>query len=221
MGTDSALATSVATKAATLSRDIVVAPTIPYGMSRHHDRLPGGSVSLPPRLLVEVLVAVVTDLLSKRNSRSVVLLNGHGGNWPSITCALDELGGLRGELPVAACSWWDLVRDLVEPRVSPGERPVGHAGLVETSAMLAVAPDQVALARADGIAPRTAPALEPSFPNSTYRWRDFARIHPSGVTGPPFGATAEFGRELIEAAARRLVELATALRETPPADADR
>jgi creatinine amidohydrolase len=216
MGTDAAVAVSVAKAAASLSEEIVVAPTIHYGVSRHHDRLPGGAVSLPPRVLIEVLISVVSDLLRTGTSRSVIVLNGHGGNWASITCALDELGGTRGELPVAACSWWHLVPDLIEPHDVPGKERVGHAGAIETSAMLALMPDLVALELAPDTMSPDAGAI-----TSAYIWRDFARLDPSGVIGTPRRATASFGHELVQTAAARLVQLAAALREAGPPRATR
>jgi creatinine amidohydrolase len=190
------------------SDSVILAPAIPYGVSHHHKRLPGGAVSVGTRPFVAYLVAVLSELVDPNRRRAVVVVNGHGGNWAAITCALDELGGERGELPVAACSWWQLVADaLAEAEVPEGG--VGHAGGVETSVMLVIEPEAVDLTAA----PRGT-LDRPQMPAGVHRWLDFALHFPDGVLGAPRTARREFGERLLELASERLIDIAERVRST-------
>jgi creatinine amidohydrolase len=208
VGTDTSIAVAVCEAACARADDLVVAPALPYGVSDHHKRLSGGAVSAGAAAFAAYLKAVVTDLVDPERSRAVLVVNGHGGNWPSITFTLDEIGAAHGELPIAACSWWDLVPELigdVDPNV-PTLR-VGHAGAVETSVILALDPGSV---RADAADPpphgmtTEGPRLQ--------RWLDFSRHFEAGVIGTPSLADAELGRRLVDTAAERLARLARELR---------
>jgi creatinine amidohydrolase len=207
VGTDTSIAVAVCEAACAGADDLVLAPALPYGVSDHHKRLPGGAVSAGAAAFAAYLRAVVTDLVDAQRSRAVLVVNGHGGNWPSITFALDEIGAASGELPIGACSWWDLVPELTEdadPNV-PTPR-VGHAGAVETSVILTLDPSSVRPDAADppshGMATE-GPRLQ--------RWLDFSRHFEAGVIGTPSLADSELGRQLVDTAARRLAALAREL----------
>jgi creatinine amidohydrolase len=209
VGTDTAIAVAVCEAACAGASDLVLVPALPYGVSDHHRSLPGGAVSARPSGFAAYLRAVLTDLVNPDRGLAVVVVNGHGGNWPSIAFALDELGSALGELPVAACSWWDLVPELLEA-ADPGVaslRP-GHAGAVETSIVLALDPDAVRARPPDP--PRTAIRTGPRL----HRWLDFSRHFEAGVIGTPSLAEAELGRMIVAAAAERLARLARELRGT-------
>ena len=78
----------------------------------------------------------------------------------------------------------------------------GHAGQMETSLMLAVAPDLVA--------PPT--AFEPVDPTNTALLA--VELGPSGVIGDPTAASAELGRTLLDAAAGALAHVIDSLPPT-------
>ena len=207
VGTDTAIAVAVCEGACGGADDLVLAPALPYGVSDHHKRLPGGAVSARPAGFAAYLRAVVMDLVDPARGRAVLVVNGHGGNWPSIVFALDEIGAEHGELPIAACSWWDLVAELiadVDPNV-PTLR-VGHAGAVETSVVLAFEPGSVRPELSDP-PPHGMPTEGPRL----HRWLDFSRHFEAGVIGTPTLADADLGRRLVDEAATRLVPLARAL----------
>lgn len=209
LGTDTLIAVGICEAASRHSNRIICAPAIPFGVSDHHKRLPGGAISAGPQPFADYLEAVIVDLLEAASRPRVAVVNGHGGNWPAITFVLDRLGASRGALPVIACSWWHFVGDLLlqaDPAVAEGQ--VGHAGCVETSLMLALHSDRV---KADVIP--TTPAVQVGSDGTTrasdrpavgYLWRDFATTYPTGVIGTPHTADVVFGEELIEQAARRL-----------------
>ena len=143
--TDAAVVEALAHRAAALAATrvpVLVAPTLPYGCSHHH--LPfGGTMSLTTSTYVEVICDLVAGLAAE-GFRSVVLLNGHGGNDAAIRVAVDRLTNeIRCGAHVAAMSYWLAAAAVVE---SSGWAP-GHAGHFETSAMLALYPELVDLDR--------------------------------------------------------------------------
>src|SRR5207244_22486 len=76
-----------------------------------------------------------------------LLLNGHGGNHELAQLAARDVAL---ELParIAAASYWTIAWDaLIEQRAHLGCRLPGHAGVFETSMMLAQRPELVAAAR--------------------------------------------------------------------------
>jgi creatinine amidohydrolase len=216
MGTDIRIAAAICEAACARSASVVAVPPIPFGASHHHKSIVGGAISVPPRALVDYIVSVVGDIVA--GGRSVVVVNGHGGNWASITCALDELGSTVGEVPAVACSWWHLVPDLVSERNDAPGANIGHASAIETSFMLAQARRTVA---SDAIPAGGGPvpgadereAVAPAF---FYKWRDFGRSSREGVFGRPQEADEKFGRLLVETAAERLVRVAEVVRSGAP-----
>lgn len=173
---------------------VVVAPTLPYGSSHHH--LPfGGTLSLSTetyyRVLIDLLESLVTD-----GFRQVFILNGHGGNNELIQLAARDIA-LKHPVRVGAASYWTIARDALK-RVNqdPGASLPGHAGIYETSQMLALHPDLVA-------EPRPAREGGEKFSYSVtppYRleehgfWQSF-----DGFTDSPARATAEQGRSYLDA----------------------
>ena len=137
---DAAIVEALTLRAAALAAEqvpVLVAPTLAYGCSHHH--LPfGGTMSLTTTTYVEVVCDLVSGL-AEQGFRSIVLMNGHGGNDAALRVAVDRLTNeIRCGAHVAATSYFTVA--------STGWSP-GHAGHFETSLMLAIAPDLVHLDR--------------------------------------------------------------------------
>ena len=137
---DSAIVEAIALRSAELAAEqvpVLVAPTLPYGCSHHH--LPfGGTMSLTTTTYVEVVCDLVAGLAAQ-GFRSIVLINGHGGNDAALRVAVDRLTNeVRCGAHVAATSYYQIA--------STGWVP-GHAGHFETSLMLALTPELVHLDR--------------------------------------------------------------------------
>lgn len=185
LGTDCFLVEAVAHRAAALAvRDVVVAPVVWAGLSPHHVAL-GPTVTIEPELLIGFTRALVGEL--RRTFCAVLLVNGHGGNrgW---------LGALALQERCPVVSYWELVDPgLMHELFAADLGSVGHAGQLETSAMLAVAADLVG---AHG------PAFEP-----ITRAHDpllLPDMGESGVLGDPSVADEDRGERFIDAAATAL-----------------
>jgi creatinine amidohydrolase len=192
VGTDSLLVESVCLRAAGLAdADVIVAPTVWTGLSRHHVRL-GVTVTLEPELLIELTRQIVRCL--RPWFRDVVIVNGHGGNrgW---------LGALALAEESPFVNYWELVEpSLLRDLFTVDRGSVGHAGQVETSAMLAVAPELVGVA---------SPSFEPiTRENDPFLLPDMGA---SGVLGDPAAATPPAGEQFLEAVCRALAGLLDAL----------
>jgi len=170
---------------------VLVAPPVNYGMSLHHLGFPG-SLSLRPH----TLSYIIGDLLEsayEHGFRRILILNGHGGNIPSIQAALAEVLHELNGLQVRLGNWWrEPAVKAVFDAAFPGE-PSGHADAGETSLVMAIRPGAVHLDRA---------AFSPDSPEPTFLTRQvFLEQYPHGVIGgDPRHASAEVGRQALAVA---------------------
>ncbi|MFJ5302958.1 mycofactocin biosynthesis peptidyl-dipeptidase MftE [Streptomyces sp. NPDC088350] len=177
LNTDSVIATEVARYAAgRLGTRVLLAPTIAYGASGEHAGFPG-TVSIGHEALRLVLTETVRSL-SLWAGRTV-LVNGHGGNVPTLDTTVAQLRTEGHDVAWLSCD------------VPGGD---AHAGRTETSLMLHFAPDDVRLAEA---APGDLRPLAELMPH--LRARGVRALSPNGVLGDPTGADAEEGRVWAEA----------------------
>lgn len=194
--TDTVLATGVAARVAGAT-DALLLPAIAYGDAWTADGW-AGTLSLSP----ETLRATVTDIglgLKRMGVKGLVTLNGHFGNREPIALAARTLGeaGFR----VLHLDYPKL--EAVAAEVCESE-PAGpgfyHADEVETSMMLALAPDTVQLQHA-------APEY-PDFPETFgLEPMKLSAFNRSGVFGDPRPATTEKGKRLIAGIAAECIRL--------------
>ena len=81
LGTDYRVPTWIAEKIADME-NVIVAPTMPYGVCPYHLSF-AGSINIGYEGLYLVLKGIVESLMAQGAKRFLVL-NGHGGNTPSI-----------------------------------------------------------------------------------------------------------------------------------------
>jgi creatinine amidohydrolase/Fe(II)-dependent formamide hydrolase-like protein len=181
-----------------------VLPTMHYGKSTEHLGR-AGTIALS----ANTLMAVCLDLgesLARSGIRKLVFVNGHGGQ-PSLLDVVARDIRHRFGLEVFSImpARFSLPDDVDDPD------PFGiHGGFVETSLMLAIAPDLVRMdkAVADGLragefyrAQRHL-TLEGVVPTA---WL-IDDVSASGVVGDPASASAETGKRLVEHWATQLAE---------------
>jgi creatinine amidohydrolase len=173
LGTDTTIALALATGLAFARRDAVVAPPLPYGSSGEHAGFPG-TLSIGQDALRLVVVE-----LARSWSGPVLFVCAHGGNAQPLAAAMRAVPGARAWTP-------DFGGD-------------AHAGRVETSLMLALAPERVTEPREAGNAAPLA-ELMPALRSGGVR-----SVAPNGVLGDPTGASAEEGRALLSRAVSELI----------------
>jgi creatinine amidohydrolase len=114
-----------------------VAPVIPYGVTTGLGALPGGT-HVKAAAFTEYLASVLTTF-THQGFRNLIVMNGHGGNNPAIVDAIRKVHEETGAF-VATFAWWTECQAIAEEVYGV---PGGHAGVDETAAMQAIAPDQV------------------------------------------------------------------------------
>ena len=180
--------------------NVIVAPTVPYGVCPYHLSFEG-SINIGYEGLYLVLHGIM-DSLMQHGVRRFVVLNGHGGNTPSIDRVALEVYHKGGVC--ASVDWWSLVAQL-DDRFQGG-----HGDVLETSAMMAIDPESVHLELGKPINAQN-PTSEMkaayiqavNFKGGTVRLvRDTKEIAPSGWFGPfdPKDSSAELGQAALDLA---------------------
>jgi creatinine amidohydrolase len=185
LDTDTRIATAVAGRACAGRAGVGLAPAIAIGASGEHADFPG-TLSIGHVALSTLLVELGRH--ASLHWPAMLLVNGHGGNAGAIG---DALGTLRAE--GRDCHVWHAgLRSAMLSAAGISLVPDAHAGRVETSVMLALAPGDVRLgAAAPG---ETRPLAEVM---AELRTRGVRQVSPNGVLGDPAGASAAEGETLL------------------------
>lgn len=142
-------------------------------------------------------------------AKRFILLNAHGGNSPLASIAVQELRVRRSILAVAT-KWDRFIKG--SGVVSANEESFGiHGGDIETSVMLALAPDRVIMDNAREFPNRQeALTLDHKYLRAygphAFGWKA-ADLNPLGVTGNAGAATAEKGEALLKIAVEGMRDL--------------
>lgn len=207
--TDWLIAQEVATRAEAMGSDLelTLLPVEQRGYSIEHSD-DARTATLTYVEAVERWIAI-GEQLTAGGTKKLVLLNAHGGNSPLMTIVTTELR-VRHRMLAVATSWtrFGYPADLV----SEEERALGiHGGFIETSVMLAIRPDLVAMDKARDFASEQA-RFQRQFKHlraygpHAFGWmmRD---LSPEGVAGNAAAATAEAGERILQHAVTGFVEL--------------
>ncbi len=167
--------------------DAYLLPGIPIGSSHAHRGF-RGSVSISHETLGAVVRDITLDLLDQ-GFRRIALINSHGGNlMPKITTRDINLSQGKGKLVQLHPS--QAAAERLSAILDTALEDEQHAGELETSLVLHLAPEQVGPERVDHL-PDAGPV------HFDYRpMRDFC---PDGVWGRSSLASAEKGRRALEA----------------------
>jgi mycofactocin system creatininase family protein len=175
LGTDTQIATAVASAGARRCAGTAVAPAISVGASDEHRDF-AGTLSIGTDALAALLVALARD--ASRSWATVLFVNAHGGNAAAMTEAVRQL---RDEgLPCAAH----------HVSVTGGD---AHAGHTETSIMLRLDPHAVRLDLARAGNRRPIGDLMPLMRRGGVR-----SVSANGVLGDPSGADAQAGERMLD-----------------------
>jgi mycofactocin precursor peptide peptidase len=183
LGTDTEIAQALGSRLATAVPGAYLAPAVPYGASGEHQAFPGTlsiGIDATAHLLVE-LGRSATETFA-----SVLFVCAHGGNAQPLADAVAQL-----------CAEGRDVRAWL-PRWS-GD---AHAGHLETSLMLAIAPERVQCARAEAGNRAPIGELMPALRDGGVR-----AVSPNGVLGDPTLATAEHGHALLATEEERITRM--------------
>lgn len=198
-------------------------PTQAVGLSPEHARFAGTLT-----LRNETILRLWTDLgesVAAAGVRKLLLFNSHGGQVSVMDLVARDLRA-RLDMLVYSVSWFNLpllaqdgsdLNALFEPR----EHRFGiHGGDIETSMMLALAPQMVEMAQARDFS-STSETRAAQFgilgngKSAKLAWQT-QDYNPLGAVGNAANASASKGQALVDAAGRALAQLLVELDRLPP-----
>ena len=188
------------------------------GLSTEHLAYPG-TLSLAPATVI-ALWTEIGACVARAGVKKLLLLNGHGGQVSVMDIVARELRQHHGLL-VYSSSWFSLpLPGDVQVLFSAQEHRFGiHAGEIETSMMLHLAPETVHMAHARDFrstsqdrAERFAILGNGKSAKLGWQMQDY---HVAGAVGNAAAATADKGRAVVDAAAQQLVRLLQELHDLP------
>ena len=201
---------------------VLFLPTQAVGLSPEHARFPGTLT-----LRAETVLRLWTDIgesVAAAGVRKLLLFNSHGGQVSVLDLVARDLRA-RLNLLVYSCSWFNLPLNDAQGQdlnalFSAEEHRFGiHGGEIETSMMLALAPQRVQMDQARHFA-STAQARAQQYPilgngrSAKLGWQT-QDYHPAGAVGNAAAATAAKGDALVQAAGRSLAQLLAELDRLP------
>jgi creatinine amidohydrolase len=203
---DSMLGETVAVRAArkvvVKGQQTVVLPVLWTGLSEHHMSF-GGTITLDFPAFASMVEGVCRSVL-RHGFQRIVLLNAHGGNENALRTITDELTPKFG-VPIVQFTYWYAAAVAIA-KILETQSVLMHACEAETSMMLAVRPELVAMDRAGMAKANSTPDVADVVGGGVYRWRTIGARSSSGVIGNPEAATAEKGERLFEAISTALAE---------------
>jgi creatinine amidohydrolase len=182
--------------------EVLVWPTVTYGYYPAFTDYPG-SVSLARETFQRMVQEILSEI-RRAGVRAVLILNTGISTIEPLQAAADDMPeSMRIKLAnVYAGPRYRSVTEAIEEQARGG-----HADELETSILLVIGREQVALDKAETWSP---PAMAVSGPFSRSE-QDNPRFSPSGVWGDPTLASDEKGRRLLAAIVGDLLAAVEAL----------
>lgn len=161
-----------------------VMPAISYSISFEHK--PMFNVSLRNSTLSTMICDVCLSL-AESGIKQIIILNGHHGNTGALQYIPQALyNKVHGDVNIHTIHYWQMMR-----------REFDHAGEVETSLVLAIAPQLVRMDRAKPNSKKLSKS-KAAYISIMNAPGAFPKITGNGVWGDPRKATASKGENLIK-----------------------
>lgn len=204
-GVDTALCGAVCKAAAEQVGDgsVVVAPTLWCGMAEHHMAF-GGTFTFDIPTYRAVLLSLLKSI-ERHGFHRVLIVNGHGGNVNALAAFLPDFAR-ETSLAVRATTYFLLAQPLIAP-LADDQQGVLHACEVETSMMMALAPQAVRADRCGEAFGMLGADIEALVRPVVGRFCSFADMTSTGVIGDARKAGREKGEKLLAACAVALADL--------------
>ena len=185
---------------------VIVLPCIPFGINSGQLDVKL-CMNINPSTQLAILKDTV-DVLLRHKIDKLLILNGHGGN--NFKSMIRELSVIFPDVFVAWANWfqavdWNLYF----------EHPGDHAGEMETSAMMHIAPELVLPLTEAGKGKAKnykVKALREGWVSAQRKWTQVTQD--TGV-GNPALSTAEKGKKYLEDCAKNIAEFLVELADTP------
>jgi creatinine amidohydrolase len=193
-------------------------PTQAVGLSPEHQRF-AGTLTLSAETVIR-LWTEIGESVARSGVKKLVLLNSHGGHKGVLDIVARDLRS-RLDMLVYSVNWFDLpLGPEVESLFSAEEHRFGiHAGEIETSMMLALAPELVDMKLAKNFASSSQTRAQKfvilgNGKSAKLGWQ-MQDYNPAGAVGNAAAATADKGRTVLAAAGKALAQLLTEIDQLP------
>jgi creatinine amidohydrolase len=204
-GADFIMPYELAKKVAAKSKNVLVLPPVPYGVSSHHKDF-AMTVSMEPETMVKVIRDILQSLVANKIGR-IIIINGHDGNVAPIEMASRAVKEQHPAVVISCLeSWWHLVGQL-DTRLFDVWNGLGHGGEAETSALLALKPELVDMASAPE-------EVVPNLPEHLRIYWKFNELTGTGATGAPKKASVEKGLKLVSLLENVVLEFIEKMEQT-------
>ena len=180
--------------------DVIVAPTITYGMSQHHMGFKG-TITLAPTTMVFFIRDIIQSFLDHGFKR-IVFINGHGGNIEPIKTAFTQLKYENRQGIFEVISWF-LLPEVQEIETDIFEDKNGfHATPSEVSITKFLRPESF---KNKPIEKKRISRNKGYFPLSK---EEFKKLYPDGrMESAPWLAKEKYGKLIMEEAVRVITRI--------------
>ena len=192
--TDWAIATALGSRVAAAANAFLL-PALPISTCREHMGKKGSVWMEPPtfyRMMEDIILSLKTQ-----GFRKVAILQCHGGIFAMTPLVRDLNAKYQPELMVANVDICSIFPRLYREKCIETSTEL-HAGEIETSLMLAIAPQTVHMDRAVDCVP--------DIPRSYLSYGSIFRASPSGVWGEPSKASAGKGEAILSRSCELILE---------------
>ena len=183
---------------------LLVAPSMPWGVSQHHMNFPG-TITLSADTFIQILVEVVSSL-QQHGFQRFMIVNGHGGNAAPLGHAVVRINEELSPTFVGHGTYFGFADDDINERFGI-DGITGHACEMETSAAMYLAPEIV----------KSATLAAGDMTELTYNLRGnlrkygvtvpyrFDRYTTNGALGDARKSSLEYGAAMMESALNNFV----------------
>lgn len=185
---------------------IPVLPSLAYGCSLGHSKKWPGTLPLRPETLAKVVCELAEWIYSAGFTR-MLILNGHVTNFAPLRCGLENIRTDIPEMKISLRSIWELTQEVNDFYLQDaGDN--WHANNAETSLMLHLRPDLVAMDKAED---------EPNRSENCFFSYTVDKESICGGVGNPSQGTEDQGKFILDSCVKNLATmLENALCEEAP-----
>lgn len=192
--------------------DLLIMPTIPYGLDEHHMDFPG-TISIEMETCL-AYVAQTAISVARHGFKHILIVNGHGSNQSIADLAARKCvlatGMVCGNTTINAAINPTLAADVIDRHRKGGYGSIAHAGEFETAMMLYLLPETVDMSKAErDMGQVKLKYFNWDYPEPTaFSWQGYwSGISKNGVCGDATAASVDFGRLCFEETVERFIEL--------------
>jgi len=220
LGVDTVLADGIVAAALPLlpaELPVLFLPTQQIGLSPEHARF-AGTLTLSAETVIRMWNEIGAGV-ARAGVKKLVLFNAHGGHVGAMDIVARELRAAHG-LIVYSVSWFNLPLGDAGAQFGADEHRFGvHAGDIETSMMLALAPQQVRMGEAKNFRSTSQQraadyAILGNGKSAKLGWA-MEDYNAEGAAGNAAAATAPRGQAVVDAAAQQLALLLAEVSRLP------